>query len=74
MKLETTRAFGLVAAVSVFALAALVWREPSVTVISAENGRGYCPVPLASVQAYELRVSPDLMLLMFSLSQARAQG
>ena len=74
MKLEVTGAFGLAAAVCVCALAAVAWSEPSPTVLSAENGRGYCPLPVASVHAAELHASPDLLLLMFSLSQSRAQG
>ena len=74
MKLEITRAFGVVVALGVLVVAAAAWREPSLSVISAAEGRDYCPAPLASVQASDLRVSPDLMLLMFSLSQARVQG
>ena len=74
MKLEITRAFGVVAALGVLVVAAAAWSEPSLSVISAEKGRDYCPAPLASVQASDLRVSPDLMLLMFSLSRARVQG
>ena len=74
MKLETTRAFSLIAALGVFAVAAVAWSEPSFSVVSAENGRGYCPLPLANARTSDLRVGPDLMLLMFSLSQARAQG
>lgn len=71
MKLEITRAFGVIAAVAVCAVAALAWSEPTLSVISAENGRGYCPVPANSVRVADLQVSDDLLLLMFSLSQGR---
>ena len=74
MKLEITGTFGLVAAVTLCTLAAFAWSEPTPTVLSAENGRGYCPVPVASLRAADLHASPDLLLLMFSLSQSRAQG
>ena len=74
MKLKITRSFGVVEALWVLVVAAATWSEPSLSVISAGKGRDYCPAPLASVQASDLRVSPDLMLLMFSLSQARVQG
>lgn len=74
MKLEATGAFGLAAILGVCAVAAAAWSEPSPLIISAENGRGYCPVPVASVRTAELSASPDLLLLVFGLSQARAQG
>jgi len=72
MKLEITGTFGLLMAVGVCAFAAAAWSEPSLSVISAENGRGYCPVPVAGARLSDQQASPDLLLLMFSLSQGRA--
>jgi len=71
VKLEITRAFGLIAAVTVCASASLAWSEPTLSVIAAENGRGYCTVPLNDARLENLQASEDLLLLMFSLSQGR---
>ena len=71
MKLEITGALGVLSILGVCAVAALAWREPSLSVLSVENGRGYCPVPVAIARQEELQVSPDLLLFMFSLSQGR---
>ena len=72
MKLEITRAFGVVGVVAVCAIASLAWSEPTLSVISAENGRGYCAVPVSNALLANQQVSEDLLLLMFSLSQGRA--
>lgn len=72
MKLEFTGTFGVLAALAVFAFAADAWSEPSLSVISAENGRGYCPVPMENIRVSDLQASPDLLLLIFGLSQGRA--
>jgi hypothetical protein len=71
MKLEITRAFSVLAAVAVFAAASVVWSEPSMTVLTAENGLGYCPAHDASAHLSDRQPSEDLLLLMFSLSQGR---
>jgi len=71
MKLEITRAFGVIAAVAVCTAASLAWSEPTLSVISAENGRGYCPLPAVTMRLTDPQVSDDLLLFMFSLSQGR---
>ncbi|MBF7730370.1 hypothetical protein [Pseudomonas sp. N040] len=71
MKLETTGAFAGLLAIAVCASAAMLWSEPGLTVLSAENGRGYCPVPATQVRVVDLQAGPDLLLLMYGLSQGR---
>ena len=71
MKLEITRAFSVLAAVAVFAAASVAWSEPSMTVLTAENGLGYCPVHAPSAYLSEQQANEDLLLLMFGLSQGR---
>lgn len=75
MKLEITGTFGLLAGLGVCAVAAMAWSEPGLLVISAADGREYCPVPLTFERTAAQQASPDLLLLMFSLSQGRgSQG
>lgn len=73
MKLEITGTFMLLAALGIGVGAAMVWSEPALSVISAENGRDYCPTPPTSTRFDNLQASPDLLLLMFGLSQGRGE-
>lgn len=71
MKLEITRALGVLAVMAVCAVASVAWSEPSLMVVTADNGLGYCPVPAAIGHSADQQVSEDLLLLMFGLSQGR---
>ena len=41
------------------------------TVLTAENGLGYCPIHAPSAYFSEQQANEDLLLLMFGLSQGR---
>lgn len=61
----------MVGVIAVCAVTSVAWSEPSLKVITAENGLGYCPASAAHLHVAERQASEDLLLLMFSLSLGR---
>ena len=72
MRLEITVTSGVLALLAICALATAAWHEPMPSVLTAEEGLGYCPVRQGSAHDDQPQANPDLLLLMFGLSRGRS--
>jgi hypothetical protein len=72
MTLKIARGVFLLAALAIGALAMHTWSEPRPQILSGLSALNDCPVPSNARDKMQAQVQPDkdLLLVMFSLSQA----
>lgn len=69
MKLEIARSLFVFGALVTTTVAVAAWKEPSTQILSAQHGKGHCPLPRIAKTQEVIKPDHDLLLLMYSLAQ-----